>query len=137
MRFWRREKGIDRILESWAQPSDEFVRRVVGGIESQPRRSYRLALTGALTVAALTLFGAFGGISYAAKAVQQAVNIVQAPTHTSRSAQPRTHSAQPRTHVQKSSSVKNSNARANTAAKHTGSSTSSTVGTSSTPGLSR
>jgi hypothetical protein len=118
MRFWRREKEIDRILESWAQPRDEFVRRVVGGIESQPRRSYRsyrLALTAGLTIVGLTLFAVFGGVGSATKAVQQAAQNVQAPAHTTRS-------AQPRTHVQKSSSTKTSSAKANAATKHTGSS---------------
>jgi cytoskeletal protein RodZ len=115
MRFWRRENGIDRILERWAQPSDEFVRRVVGGIELQPRRSYRsyrLALTAGLTIVGLTLFAVFGGIGSATKAVKQAAQNVQAPTHTSRS-------TQPRTRVQKSSSAKTSSARANTGTKHT------------------
>jgi hypothetical protein len=86
MRFWRREDGIEgRSLESWLQPSDEFVDKIVGGINPVPRRSHRLgyrpALATGLTVVSLGIFGAFGGVSYAAKAVRQAVNVVQAPKH--------------------------------------------------------
>jgi hypothetical protein len=96
MRFWRREDRIEgRSLESWLQPSDEFVDEIIGGINPVPRRSHRLgyrpALVTGLTVVALAIFGAFGGIGYAAKAVRQAANVVQAPKHDeSLSAHPQT-----------------------------------------------
>jgi hypothetical protein len=88
MKLWsRRNVKIEgRDLESWLKPEDEVVRRIARRIEQTPERhrSYRLALTAAVTVVGLTAFGVFGGISYAAKAVAQAVHITEAskaPTH--------------------------------------------------------
>lgn len=70
-RFWNREDELEaRLRGARPEARSEFVRAVTGEIEDVPRpRALRLAVAGTLTAVALAAFGAFGGLSYAAKAV--------------------------------------------------------------------
>jgi hypothetical protein len=76
-RIWKRRDKLDSLLRANApEPRDEFVRAVARGIGGR-RAHYggRLAIAAAVMVVAIAAFGAFGGLSYAAKAVSQATGI--------------------------------------------------------------
>jgi hypothetical protein len=77
MRFWRRRDDLEtRLRTSRPEPSSELVSSIVARIGAAPRpRRYRLALAGALTAGALAMFSAFGGLGYAANAVESATGI--------------------------------------------------------------
>jgi hypothetical protein len=70
-RFWKREDELEaRLRGARPEARSEFVRALTAEIEDAPRpRAFRLTLAGILTAVALAAFGAFGGLSYAAKAV--------------------------------------------------------------------
>jgi hypothetical protein len=93
MEFWKRENRDERQLRaSLARPPDEFVQKLAGRIDyehvSRPARGLRIAVAGGLTAAGLIVFGAFGGLSYAAKAVSSATGIPIVKTHQSGPKQP-------------------------------------------------
>lgn len=79
-RFSRREGQLEsRLRARRREPSDTFVRSVQSRISPALRpRALRLALAGMLLAVALAAFGAFGGLSYAAKAAE-AVSIRDSP----------------------------------------------------------
>jgi hypothetical protein len=80
--FWGKGDRLERELRSQRpEPRDELVSRIESRIgESRPRtyRGFRLGLAAALTVGMLVALGAFGGFSYAATGV---TNAVEAATH--------------------------------------------------------
>ena len=77
--FWNRKDELEaRLKASRPEPPPELVDRLVTRIEGQPihrRRGMRIAVAAGLTAGALAAFGAFGGLSYAAKAVSSATGI--------------------------------------------------------------
>ena len=72
MRFWKREDELEgRLRSSRPEARSEFVRELGGRLEGAPRpRAMRFALAATLTAVALAVFGGFGGLSYAGKAVK-------------------------------------------------------------------
>jgi hypothetical protein len=75
MRLWRREDDLEaRLRASRPEPPRELVSSMVTRIHAGPR-PYRLALAGALTAGALLMFSAFGGLGYAANAVESATGV--------------------------------------------------------------
>ena len=96
MRFWRRRDDLEaRLRASRPEPPHELVSSIVGRIHAAPRpRRYRLALAGALTAGALVMFSAFGGLGYAASAVESATG-VDVPLVSAGSTSPGDRSASP------------------------------------------
>jgi hypothetical protein len=93
MRFLKRHKESDleaRLRQGRPQPPAELMQRLSDHVaESRPRhRSVRgaAALGGVAIVVMLALFGAFGGVGYAASAAKDVVvaakNVVVAPVET-------------------------------------------------------
>lgn len=75
-RLWKRGDTLERELEARRrEPSADLVNSVVEKIEGPPAaRRLRLALAASLAVVGLVLFGAFGGLSHAARAVKSAAS---------------------------------------------------------------
>jgi hypothetical protein len=77
MRFWRRGDDLEaRLRANRPEPRRELVSSIAARIDEAPRpRRHRLALAGALTAGALVMFSAFGGLGYAANAVESATGV--------------------------------------------------------------
>jgi hypothetical protein len=79
--FWKREDELEAELRaSRPEPPSRLVDGLVARVEAKGRRprsrlSGRIALAGVMTAAAIAVFGAFGGLSYAAKSVASATGI--------------------------------------------------------------
>jgi hypothetical protein len=79
--FWKREDELEAELRaSRPEPPSRLVDGLIARIETRGRRSRsrlsgRIALAGVMTAAAVAVFGAFGGLSYAAKAVSNATGL--------------------------------------------------------------
>jgi hypothetical protein len=76
MTIWKREDELGlRLRAIRPKPRPEFVRALEVRIEQARRpRGMRVALAGAMTAAALAVFGAFGALSYAAHSVEAATH---------------------------------------------------------------
>jgi hypothetical protein len=79
-RFWKREDELEAWLRaSRPEAGGQFVATLAARIEESRRpRAKRLALAGGLTATALAVFGAFGGLGYAAKSARTATHLIEA-----------------------------------------------------------
>jgi hypothetical protein len=77
--FWKRQDELEaRLKASRPEAPPELVDNLVARIEgdvAHRQRGLRIGVAVAITAAALGVFGAFGGLSYAAKAVSKATGI--------------------------------------------------------------
>jgi len=80
MRFGLRQDPIESELRRQRpEPDPDLVDQLVDQLSTAqrvPARALRIAFAGALTVALLAVSAAFGGVSYAASAVSQAIQTV-------------------------------------------------------------
>jgi hypothetical protein len=76
-RFWKSEDDLEAGLRaSRPEPSPQFVRALARRVEkSTSSHSRRITLAVGFATVSLAVFGAFGGLGYAAKAVSKATGI--------------------------------------------------------------
>ncbi len=79
IRFWKSKDDLEaRLRASRPEPSPQFVQALARSVEASRRlRSRRTAVAVGFTAASLAIFGAFGGLGYAAKAVSNATGIAK------------------------------------------------------------
>src|SRR6266508_6370877 len=79
IRFWKSKDDLEaRLRASRPEPSPQFVQALARSVETSRRlRSRRTAVAIGFTAASLAIFGAFGGLGYAAKAVSNATGIAK------------------------------------------------------------
>ena len=79
IRFWKSKDDLEaRLRASRPEPSPQFVQALARTVETSRRlRSRRTAVAVGFTAASLAIFGAFGGLGYAAKAVSNATGIAK------------------------------------------------------------
>ncbi len=79
IRFWKSKDDLEaRLRASRPEPSPQFVQALARSVETSRRlRSRRTAVAVGFTAASLAIFGAFGGLGYAAKAVSNATGIAK------------------------------------------------------------
>jgi hypothetical protein len=80
MGFWKRKDELEvRLRAQRPEPPARLLDTLVARMVAPPRPRLALAGAGALTAAALVVFGAFGGLGYAASAIETATGIDLAP----------------------------------------------------------
>jgi hypothetical protein len=91
MRFWRRAGELGKLeaelLSHRPQPEAKFERELIDRLAARPARrsaGYRMVLATAMSTCVVASLAAFGGVSYAVQAVQDAVT--SNPTSTTSSA---------------------------------------------------
>jgi len=79
IRFWKSKDDLEaRLRASRPEPSPQFVQALARSVETSRRlRSRRTAVAIGFTAASLAIFGAFGGLGYAAKAASNATGIAK------------------------------------------------------------